>query len=109
MRNGLNWDTRQRIDALVSANKRLMGEKKELVERVAVLEGIAQANADDRDAYAEQCVELEDERDRARRFAVSLEQEIDAARHERCRTAEPTPEYVPVLAKCDTCSERETA
>lgn len=62
----MNFDTRERIDALVSANKRLMDEKKKLVdekkalvERVAVLEGIAQAHADDRDSYMERCAELE--------------------------------------------------
>lgn len=76
MSNGLNWDTRQRIDALVSVNKRLMGEKKELLQRVAVLEGIAQANADDRDAYMERAAELEDERDRARATAVALENQL---------------------------------
>jgi hypothetical protein len=48
-----------RISALVSMNRRLEGEKKKLLERVAVLEGIAQANADDRDAYAARCDELE--------------------------------------------------
>lgn len=48
-----------RIEALVSMNRRLEGEKKKLTERVAVLEGIAQANADDRDAYAGRCAELE--------------------------------------------------
>lgn len=41
-----------RIAALVS-------ERDRLKERVAVLEGIAQANADDRDSYAERVDELE--------------------------------------------------
>lgn len=48
-----------RISSLVSMNRRLEGEKKKLTERVAVLEGIAQANADDRDAYLQRAVELE--------------------------------------------------
>lgn len=59
MSTGLNWETRQRIDALSSANKRLMAEKKTLVERVAVLEGLVQGVSDDRDGYMERCAELE--------------------------------------------------
>jgi len=40
------------ISALKSKNERQ-------AERIAVLEGIAQANADDRDAYMQRVVELE--------------------------------------------------
>lgn len=55
----MNFDTRERIDALVSANRRLMDEKKKLVERVAVLENLVQSTSDDRDGYMERCAELE--------------------------------------------------
>ena len=67
----LNRAADNTIAALKSKNSRLE-------ERVAVLEGIAQANADDRDSYAEQLAEIEGERDRARGIAVELEQQIDA-------------------------------
>lgn len=55
----LSRQAQDRISALSSANQRLMAEKKELLERIAVLEGIAQAHADDRDSYMERCAELE--------------------------------------------------
>jgi len=61
------------ISALKSKNERQ-------AERIAVLEGIAQANADDRDSYAERCVEIEEERDRARSIAIKFEQQLDAVR-----------------------------
>lgn len=50
--SSLSRQAQNRIAALVS-------ERDRLKERVAVLEVIAQANADDRDAYAERCAELE--------------------------------------------------
>lgn len=109
----MNFDTRERIDALVSANRRLMDEKKALVERVAVLEGIAQANADDRDSYMERAVELEDERDRARSTAVAFEQQVsqiqdrvgqlqkDYTRHHLASPSRSTAGAVDVLAAVD--------
>lgn len=55
----LSRAAQDRISALASANKRLMGEKQQLVERVAVLETIVQSTSDDRDGYMERAVELE--------------------------------------------------
>lgn len=55
-----------RIAALVSMNERL-------TERVAVLEGVAQANADDRDAYAERAAELEQENGRLKSRTAYLD------------------------------------
>lgn len=59
MSYGPNGDTKQNIFALRSRVGRQDEEITRLKERVKVLEGIAQANADDRDAYAERCDELE--------------------------------------------------
>lgn len=74
----LSRTAQDRISALSSANQRLMSEKQELVERVAVLTGIAQAHADDRDSYMEQAAEAEQERDTARSIAIQLEQQLAA-------------------------------
>lgn len=48
----LNRAAENTIAALKSKNARLE-------ERITVLEGIAQAHADDRDSYMERCAELE--------------------------------------------------
>lgn len=74
----LSRAAQDRISALSSANKRLMGEKQELTERVAVLTGIAQAHADDRDSYIQQAADVEQERDTARAIAIDLEQQLAA-------------------------------
>jgi hypothetical protein len=74
----LSRTAQDRISALSSANKRLMGEKKELSERVTTLTGIAQAHADDRDSYIQQAAEAEQERDTARSIAIELEQQLAA-------------------------------
>jgi len=66
----LNRAADNTIAALKSKNGRLE-------ERIAVLENVVQSIADDRDGYMERCVEIEEERDRARRIAVALEQQID--------------------------------
>ena len=49
-----------------------------LTERLAVVEGVAQANADDRDSYMEEAAVLTAERDTARSIAVELEQQLAA-------------------------------
>jgi hypothetical protein len=68
---GLNGDAKQIIFALKSKSLRL-------AERIAVLEGVAQANADDRDSYMEQAAETEQARDTARSIAIQLEQQLAA-------------------------------
>jgi hypothetical protein len=70
----LNKAAENTIAALKSKGARLE-------ERVAVLTGVAQANADDRDSYMERCVELEQERDLARRVAIAIDQQLDGFRH----------------------------
>lgn len=74
----LSRQAQDRISALSSANQRLMAEKKELLERITVLEGIAQAHADDRDSYIQQAADVEQERDTARSIAIELEQQLAA-------------------------------
>jgi len=59
MSYGPNGDTKQNIFALRSRVGRQEEEITRLKERISVLEGVAQANADDRDSYAERCAELE--------------------------------------------------
>lgn len=58
----MNWDTRERIDALVSERDRLKGQ----------LAG----TAEERNRYARALAGAEDDRDRARRIAVELEQQM---------------------------------
>lgn len=67
----LSRQAQDRISALVS-------ERDRLTERVWVLTGVAQANADDRDSYMERTAVLEQERDTARSIAVELEQQLSA-------------------------------
>lgn len=54
----LSRSAQDRISALVSENSRLK-------DRVSTLEGVAQANADDRDSYMERCVEFQQRLDAA--------------------------------------------
>jgi hypothetical protein len=68
---GLNGDAKQIIFALKSKNGRLE-------ERVATLQAVAQAHADDRDSYMEQATVAEQERDSARAIAIELEQQLAA-------------------------------
>lgn len=108
MSTGFNYDTREIIFGLKSKLGRRDDEITALNERIAVLENLVQSTSDDRDGYMERCTQLEGERDRARRVAVSLEQELYAAEHARCFTAGDSSEYLPLLAKCDECAEKES-
>lgn len=109
----LNRSAENTISALKSKLDRRDEKIAELKERVAVLESIAQAHADDRDSYAERAVELEDERDRARSTAVAFEQQVsqiqdrvgqlqkDYTRHHLASPSPSTAGAVDVLAAVD--------
>lgn len=74
--SSLSRRAQDRIEALKTQNERLL-------ERVAVLKNLVQSVSDDRDSYMQRCVEVEDERDRARSIAVRLEQELAAGGESR--------------------------
>lgn len=76
MSNGFNYDTREIIFGLKSKLGRRDDTITALNERIAVLENLVQSTSDDRDGYMDRCVQLEDERDRARATAIDLEQRL---------------------------------
>ncbi|MEU5155200.1 hypothetical protein [Glycomyces sp. NPDC021274] len=84
----LNRSADNTIAALKSKNGRLE-------ERITVLEGVAKANADDRDSYMEQTAELEGERDRARGIAVEFEQRVSRVQQLHQPFPEPVQGYLP--------------